>query len=236
MSHDVAFLGGGEVSRIRQNEEDQEPLPGTVTAFAESRRVLTGELKVVVSAVQRVLAEVPGARILVFDNRTGETIDWDPRGWDALVGLPNRGCGEVRDASGEGRSGGVAPRGPGRPRLGVVAREVTLLPRHWEWLAAQPGGASVALRKLVEQARRATVGEEEARRAREATYRFMAVAGGNEPGFEEAIRALFAGERERFESGMKGWPTDIREQASRMARASFKSEKEVEPGGGTACG
>ncbi|MFY0534142.1 DUF2239 family protein [Nannocystis pusilla] len=34
-----------------------------------------------------------------------------------------------------------ARTGPGRPKLGVVSREVSLLPRHWEWLERQPSGS-----------------------------------------------------------------------------------------------
>ena len=111
----------------------------------------------------------------------------------------------------------MAPRRPGRPKLGVVAREVTLLPRHWEWLNSQPGGASVALRKLVEEARRANSGKDRLRRAQEAAYRFMSTMAGNEPGFEEAARALFAGRQEPFEALVRGWPKDVREHAKKLA-------------------
>ena len=76
----------------------------------------------------------------------------------------------------------------------MVAREVTLLPRHWEWLAQQSGGASVALRRLVDQARRGTEDKDRIRRAQEAAYRFMSAMAGNRPNFEDAIRALFAGD------------------------------------------
>ena len=94
-----------------------------------------------------------------------------------------------------------APRGPGRPKLGVVAREITLLPRHWEWLAQQTGGASVAIRKLVDEARRATATTAIASAsAQEAAYRFMSAMAGNLPHFEEAIRALFADDPRRFEN------------------------------------
>jgi uncharacterized protein len=113
------------------------------------------------------------------------------------------------------------PRGPGRPRLGVVAREVTLLPRHWDWLSSQPGGASVALRKLVEQARFANQGRDRRRRAQEAAYRFLSAMAGNEPGFEEAIRALFASKRERFNQMVKPWPRDVRDHAKKLAAAAF---------------
>jgi hypothetical protein len=103
------------------------------------------------------------------------------------------------------------PRGRGRPKLGVVAREVTLLPRHWDWLGAQPGGASVALRKLVEEARRASGDRDRSRAARDAAYHFMAVMAGNLARFEEASRALFADDRRRFVELIAGWPGDIRD-------------------------
>jgi hypothetical protein len=109
------------------------------------------------------------------------------------------------------------PRGRGRPKLGVVAREVTLLPRHWEWLGAQPGGASVALRKLVEEARRASGDRDRSRAARDAAYHFMSVMAGNLPGFEEASRALFANDRRRFVELIAGWPGDVRDHIVKLA-------------------
>ncbi len=114
------------------------------------------------------------------------------------------------------------PRGPGRPRLGVVAREVTLLPRHWDWLSSQPGGASVALRKLVEQARRRNEGKDRLRRSQEAAYRFMSALAGNLPGFEEATRAFFAGDQERFDDQTESWPVDVRDHARRLASAVLR--------------
>ena len=108
-----------------------------------------------------------------------------------------------------------SPRGPGRPKLGVVAREVTLLPRHWEWLAQQSGGASVALRKLVDEARRAGEDRDRVRQAQEAAYRFMSAMAGNKANYEDAIRALFAGEAARFENLIAEWPADVRDHAAR---------------------
>jgi|GEM_PF-257170 hypothetical protein len=115
-------------------------------------------------------------------------------------------------------------RGPGRPKLGVTAREVTLLPRHWEWLAAQPGGASVALRKLVEAASRDPKAERMA--ARDAAYRFASAMGGDEAGFEEAMRALYAGKRKKFRRQLETWPPDVREHLEKMAAAVFESDDE----------
>jgi hypothetical protein len=123
----------------------------------------------------------------------------------------------LAQGSAQGASAPEPPRGPGRPKLGVVAREVTLLPRHWEWLNAQPGGASVALRKLVEEARRQNGEKDRVRRARETAYRFMAAMAGNYESFEEAARALFAGDRPRFATMIAAWPQDIRDHATKLA-------------------
>lgn len=141
------------------------------------------------------------AQVLIFDDVTGAPIDVDYRA----------------------TPGDEEPRRPGRPRLGVVAREVTLLPRHWDWLATQPGGASVALRKLVEHAKRANLDTDRRRFARDAAYCFLSAMAGNEPGFEEAARALFAGNRNKFAENTESWPSDVRDYARKLAAASFPS-------------
>ncbi|GBQ27726.1 putative cytoplasmic protein [Gluconacetobacter sacchari DSM 12717] len=115
-------------------------------------------------------------------------------------------------------TGDVSHTGRGRPKLGVVAREVTLLPRHWEWLAAQPGGASQMLRRLVDQARRSDGGQTGIRDARERTYRFLSALAGNLPGFEEATRALFSGDDSAFAGHMRDWPADVKAHALMLAR------------------
>ena len=122
-----------------------------------------------------------------------------------------------------------APRGPGRPKLGVVAREITLLPRHWDWLARQPGGASVAIRRLVEQARRTGEDSDRLRQAQEAAYRFMSVMAGNRPHYEDAIRALFAGDPAGFDQLIAGWPADVRDHVSRLAERAFRHDPPVDP-------
>lgn len=180
------------------------------TAFEGTKRIATGDLRHVAVAAKQVLDRDESAAVLIFDNATSEVVEVDFRGSaeDVL-----RRLGE--DAA------QTTPRPPGRPKLGVVAREVTLLPRHWEWLNSQPGGASVALRKLVEQARRENGSKDRARKAQEAAYRFMSAMAGNEAGFEEAIRALFAGNPVRFAAEMQSWPLDIREHATKLAEAAF---------------
>jgi uncharacterized protein len=160
------------------------------------------------------------AQVLIFDDVTSIVIDVDLRGTPAEVAQRLAGPSGPPVANAE-----AEPRRPGRPKLGVVAREVTLLPRHWDWLAHQPGGASVALRKLVEQARRSNQDRDRQRRAQESAYRFLSAMAGNLPAFEKATRALFAGNREQFDSIVEPWPVDIRDHARRLAALAFESEE-----------
>lgn len=192
--------------------DDEDGVTATFTAFDGERRIAHGILADVALAVKRAEERGASGTVLVFDDATGRVTDVWTEGTDEAV---SRRYAE-RPAAEESAEGDAARR-RGRPRLGVVAREVTLLPRHWEWLAAQPGGASVALRKLVEEARRANAGQDETRRRREAAYRFATALAGDLPGYEEAMRALFAGDRERFEEQSAAWPADVREHTLALA-------------------
>ena len=185
------------------------------TAFKGARCIAAGELGDV--ALKAKAAVDKGAQVMIFDDATSESIEVDFRGSAEEV--------LQRIAQPDGTpavTGG--PRGPGRPKLGVVAREITLLPRHWDWLSAQPGGASVALRKLVEEARRANGGKDRVRQSQEAAYRFMSVMAGNRPGFEEATRALFAGHRDRFDQLIAPWPKDVRHHARKLAADALDAQ------------
>jgi hypothetical protein len=181
------------------------------TAFDGARLIATGALAEVARAAKTVIDSDPHAAVLIFDDETARQVEVDFRGTAEDVAARLSSPGETPPV----------PRGPGRPKLGVVAREITLLPRHWDWLAAQPGGASVALRKLVDEARRSREPEERRRAAQEAAYRFMGVMAGDRPGFEEATRALFAGDRERFRSLVEAWPKDVRAHAERLAAPAW---------------
>jgi hypothetical protein len=197
------------------------------TAFEGARCVASGELAQVALETKKVIDRGERAPVLIFDDVTGEQIEVDFRGTpeDVLKRLPQKSTdGAPADAPDK-----EGPRGPGRPRLGVIAREVTLLPRHWEWLNGQPGGASVALRKLVDEARRANQGKDRVRRSQEAAYRFMSAMAGNLPGFEEASRALFAGDPERLGDLTRDWPEDIRRHLARLAEDSLRPETEGTP-------
>jgi len=202
----------------------QQPRASYV-AFEGDHHLAAGRLHEVALAAKEVLDRRKDASILIFDGQTGAPIDIDFRGsiGDVLARLPaNAGA----PAPAEDAAPSV-PRGPGRPKLGVVAREVTLLPRHWEWLAQQPGGASVALRRLVEEARRNGDDKDRIRRAQDAAYRFMSAMAGNRPHYEDAIRALFANEASRFGELIAAWPVDVRDYAAILAEKAFRHETEA---------
>jgi hypothetical protein len=191
-------------------------VPKQFTAFVGDRRLASGPLAEVTLAVMKASRKTAAEPIVVFDDANGQPIDLDLRGTerDVVARLPPPAADLQTPAD---DVAAPEPRGRGRPRLGVVAREVTLLPRHWEWLGVQPGGASVALRKLVEEARRTSGDRDRSRAAREAAYHFMSTMAGNLPGFEEASRALFADDRRRFGELIAGWPGDIRDHIVRLA-------------------
>jgi hypothetical protein len=196
------------------------PYPAYV-AFSGDQRIAAGDLREVVSAAKALLERRKDAAILVFDDLTGGPVDIDFRSVDdVLARLP-----EI-----PGATASAAPRGPGRPKLGVVAREVTLLPRHWEWLAQQSGGASVALRKLVDEARRSGDDGNRIRLAREAAYRFISAIAGDRPHYEDAIRALFADQPSRFRELIAPWPRDVRDHAAALAERAFHREPRAAAG------
>lgn len=169
-------------------------MDGRVTAFFEERIVARGSQEEVRRAVEEGFPDRP-SDVRVFDDATGRVVDLDI--WDAQ-----------RAAAVQAFSRGApSGRGRGRPKLGVTAREVTLLPRHWEWLGQQPGGASAAIRRLVEAARKDVKSPEA---ARDSVYRFLTDVGGDRPNYEEAMRALYRGETERLWALIADWPEDVR--------------------------
>ncbi len=194
------------------------------TAFDRDRRIASGAYGAVARALNAYASEHPSAQVLVFDDATGKQIDLDLRVLDAAITPPEAGPAPAAPE---------APRAPGRPKLGVVAREVTLLPRHWEWLAAQPGGASATLRRLVEEARRAALSDKaRLRRLHERTYSFMSAMAGNFANFEEASRALFANDMPRFKALVAGWPADVRSYLARLQEDQPSHPRGVQIDGG----
>jgi uncharacterized protein len=215
------YIYPGNISDIGELLMNPDP-HGAYIAFEGDRRIAAGDLRAVARAAKQTLDRRDDASILVFDDASSGPIEIDFRGTveEVLVRLP-----DVTGVAAGSDDAPSAPRGPGRPKLGVVAREVTLLPRHWDWLAQQPGGASVAIRRLVEDARRTGDDRDRQRQAREAAYRCMSVMAGNKPHYEDAIRALFAGEPTRFEQLIAGWPADVRDHAARLAERGFRRDR-----------
>jgi len=194
------------------------------TAFNGFQRLAAGPLPDIAVAVKAALKGGALGPVLIYDDATGHVIDVDTRGTaQEIASRPSRLRRRSRRPGVERGLGRT--RGPGRPKLGVVAREVTLLPRHWDWLNTQPGGASVALRKLVEEARRTNGAKDRRRAAQEAAYRFMSAMAGNLPGFEEATRALFANDRRRLSDLVAGWPPDVRDYAIQLAFADLDPDQ-----------
>ena len=168
-----------------------------LTAFFEDRIIARGSREAVTRTVEESWPNDQGA-VRVFDDESGKSVDLDL--WDA-----------GKDSSGRAET----HRGRGRPRLGVLAREVTLLPRQWEWLAGQPGGASATIRRLVDAARNE---RRDPAAARDSVYRFLTTMAGDRPGYEEALRALYRGDSERFRKLIAGWPADVREYADDLMK------------------
>jgi len=175
------------------------PIDDAYTAFAGWKRIASGSLPDLLRKVKAHLDSATGGKetLLIFHDQTGKEVDFDFRG----------SVEQILDRA----DPGMPHVGPGRPKLGVTSREISLLPRHWEWLEAQPSGTSATLRRLVEDARKRNPMEAETRAAIEATGRFMSAMAGNLPDFEEAYRALYARDRMRLEDLVKGWPADVRD-------------------------
>jgi len=184
----------------------------TYAAFAGARRIAAGTLREVLPVMKERFDREDAELVLVFEVETGRQIDFDLRG--SLDDVLQRECP-------------TAPHGPGRPKLGVTSREVSLFPRHWDWLEAQTSGISGALRRLVEQAIQGQSGKDRARMIRAALSRFLTSMAGDRPHYEEASRALFAGDTKRFESLIDRWPKDIREYAVHQAREAARADREV---------
>lgn len=191
-------------------------------AFDGQKLVAKGEMREVARKVKAHVDKKSDASILIFDAVTSRIVELDLRGEadDVLASVEARlGASGVKPAQAES-----AHRGPGRPKLGVVGREVTLLPRHWEWLEQQSGGASVTLRKLVEEARKSNSARDRKRAAQESAYRFMNAMAGDFRGFEEALRALYAGDADRFAEQISSWPAGIRQHTLELAGAVFSTD------------
>lgn len=181
----------------------------TYTVFLGQQRLLTAPLPEVLTYLKTKLERDGQGPLLVFNDQTGRVVDFN------LTGSLDEVLARETPAP--------AKTGPGRPKLGVVSREVSLLPRHWDWLESHPNGASAALRRLIDEARKADPAAERRRMAILPTDRFLTVIGGDLPGSEDASRALYAGDGATFQQLVREWPEDIRLHALHLAAPAFES-------------
>lgn len=188
----------------------------TCIAFDQSKKVARGPVLEVALKLKEHLKKHPKASFLIFDEATSEAVEVDLRGSPETI---LRRLTEAEEASSAAEKKPAS--GPGRPKLGVTAKEVTLLPEHWEWLARQPGGASVTLRRLVEEAKKKNLARDQIRRAQEVTHKFMTAMAGDLPHYEDALRALYAKDTAQFSRLIAVWPKDIREHVQKLAARVF---------------
>lgn len=184
------------------------------TAFSQFKIISCGSVKEVALEVKDYLKHHPKAQVLIFDDETSLPVEIDLRG---SVEALERRLTDLEENHGDERK----KPGPGRPKLGVIAKEVTLLPQHWDWLARQPGGASVTLRKLVEEAKKKNHAKDQLRQAQESLHRFMTAMAGDLPDYEEALRALYAKDKTKFSRLISRWPRDLREHVTRLAKRAL---------------
>ena len=200
--------------------KNKRNIVGTVTAFQDETRLTSGPVWDVAVAVKTAInLDAKNSSILCFDDHTGAFIDLDLSGTDEEIA--------ARLKPDE-----TAPMPPvrakaGRPKLGVVSKEVTLLPRHWAWLSSQSGGASASLRKLVDQARKSAGSSERSLNAQASADRFMRAMLGDQAGYEDASRALYRGDKTWFLELIQNWPSDLKSYVLQLAEPAFLPDKET---------
>lgn len=196
----------------------QSTLPDTYLAFSNDRCIARGSLREVALATRRVLDTGDTTAIVVLHARTAQVVDLDLRGPDDAISARVDAMETATTRPGAAEQSSARAPGPGRPRLGVISREVSLLPRHWDWLATQRGGASAALRRLVDEARQKSGTRDSHRAAQEAVDRYLRVLAGDRGNYEEVLRAFYAGRDEDLFRLAAGWPADIRSHLETLVR------------------
>lgn len=185
------------------------------TAFEDTKLIIHGTLDEVALKIKKRIKVKPSASILIFSDSTGKQMDLDLRGSESEI------LDKLKVFLTTPESEQAAPAGPGRPKLGVVPREVSLLPRHWEWLATQSGGASATLRRLIDEARKNSSAKEQVKESQERTHKFMTALAGDLKNYEDALRALYARDKKLFSSLIREWPEDIKEYTKKLSAESW---------------
>jgi uncharacterized protein len=187
------------------------------TAFDRFKIISQGNLEEVALDVRRHLKTNREARILIFSDFSGRQMDLDLSGSekDTLERLKIFKTPDLNPSQ----------SGPGRPKLGVVPREISLLPSHWEWLSTQPGGSSATIRRLVEEMMKINAsGKDKSKHAQETVYTFLNAIAGDLPNFEEALRFLYRRDKKRFKDLISSWPEDLVRHTLTLASEAFAME------------
>lgn len=183
------------------------------TAFLGDAILAQGNLEEVVLKIKKQMGKADHSEALLFNDSTGKVMDFNFQGTREDV--------EKRLEVYRAPDSSPSRSGPGRPKLGVVSREVSLLPRHWEWLAAQPGGVSVTLRLLIEEAKKKSESSVTIKQLQERTYQVMFTLAGDLEGYEEAVRALYKKDRKNFLEHQSSWPSDVKKYILKVAQGIF---------------
>ena len=178
----------------------------TFSAYGPTSCIGQGELTDVALAAHRFLRTHPDQSALILQDSTCQIIDLDLSGDEALLErkanhYPIRSQAPVPDSK------------------DPITGEITLLPRHWQWLAEQGGNASATLRRLIDEARRdpKQKADNECRRRQQLTYRFCQALCGDFQGYEDALRALYAADKDSFKTHISTWPADFALRAEALA-------------------
>ena len=181
------------------------------SSFTGYRHIASGPLRTVLKETKTFYdsTQTPDERnashhpenLLFFHHGDGRQLDFDLSGSleDVLSRIQTREPSPVDETPDK--------PGKGRPRLGVVSKEVTLLPRHWEWLSRQPASASATLRRLVSEASSRENTSSKAKAERLGTI--LWTLAGNLEGFEEASRCLHRLDFEGLFGFSDKWPGDL---------------------------
>lgn len=173
------------------------------TAFRGDTRIITDSLFNVALALQKQ-SEM---NVLVFNDQTGQQIDLDLSGSEDDLKQRYTEVEYVKKV--------------GRPKLGVISREITLQQKHWNWLDQQSSSASAVIRKLIDKELNDPSSESNIMLAKQAIDHFMLAMLGNMPNYEEATRALYQGNKSHFLALIHNYPKDLKVYLELKAQTAF---------------
>ena len=186
----------------------------TYTAFEGFQICAHGSLDSVAISIKQRLKKDPTTQFLIFSNSSGKQMDLDLSGSQKVI-LERLKIYQASHFS--------PATGPGRPKLGVISREVSLLPQHWEWLSNQSGGASATIRRLVDEKIKEPVSaENQIKQAQEVVYRVLSSLAGNLPNYEDVIRFLYRRDKKSFRNAMSDWPKDVVSHTMALSKRVFE--------------